>query len=89
MKRNIAILLLFVCVLFELTGCAKVVSERYEVVPAVVTDVRYTPASTQITTDGKNTRIQPYPASGSITIVCKGRKNIYMESATTTDSTIA
>lgn len=72
MKRYIAICLMFVCAL-SLTGCAEVVSERYEIVPAVVTDARYTPACTQITTNGKSINTQYYPASGSIEIVCKGR----------------
>ncbi len=73
MKRYIVICLLSVCVLFGFMGCAKVVSERYEVVPAVVTDAHYTPPRTQTTTDGKNIRTQTYPASGYIEIVCKGR----------------
>ena len=72
MKRYVAICLLFVCAL-SLTGCAKVVSERYEVVPAVITNASYTPAHTQIITNGKNINTQYYPASRSNKIVCKGR----------------
>lgn len=74
MKRYIAILLLFVCVLFELTGCAKVKTERYEVVSTVITNARYTPARTEYKTDSKG-RITPhyYAASGLVEFVCKGR----------------
>lgn len=72
MRRCIAICLLFVCAL-SLAGCAKVVSERYEVVPAVVTDAHYTPPRTQITTDGKSIHTQLYPASGYVKFVCEGR----------------
>lgn len=73
MKRYIAICLLSVCVLFGLTGCTKVVSERYEVTTAVVTYADYTPARTEIITNGKRAYKEYYPASGYVKLVCKGR----------------
>ena len=56
-----------------LSGCAKVVSESYEVVPAVITDAEYTPAYTVYSYTNKQMQAHHYPESGGVEIVVKGR----------------
>lgn len=74
MKSKAAVVLLMLLIL---SGCAKVVSETYEVVPAVVTDASYTPAFVTNSADSKGHITTHYhSASGHVEIVCKGRNEI-------------
>lgn len=73
-KLEVVIVLLLVVLL---TGCAKVMTETYEVVPAVVTDASYTPAFVTSSADSKGHITTHYhSASGHVEIVCKGRNEI-------------
>lgn len=76
MKRYIICLFAPVLILIFFAGCAKEVSERYEIVPAVITDAVYIPSMTTVSIVNGKPQTQVHPASGHVEIVCKGRNEI-------------
>lgn len=71
--RKVKVALVVLLLLVILSGCARVVSETYEVVPAVVVSANYTPPFVTSSSVNGKVQTQYHAASGSVKIVCKGR----------------